>query len=73
MKILRIILAIVVVSFSCYGLIVGENGNVLPFTLLLAGLMLFFVGVVEFKERKPIAFTTFLAAGFSLFVGIYTL
>ncbi|WP_235001562.1 DUF3953 domain-containing protein [Halobacillus sp. Marseille-P3879] len=31
------------------------------------------MGITEFQKRKPIAFTALLAAGFSFFVGIYTL
>nr|WP_245183564.1 MULTISPECIES: DUF3953 domain-containing protein [Bacillaceae] len=31
------------------------------------------MGITEFQKRKPSAFTMFLAAGFSLFVGVYTL
>ncbi|WP_237670598.1 DUF3953 domain-containing protein [Virgibacillus halodenitrificans] len=31
------------------------------------------MGITEFRKRKPSAFTMFLAAGFSLFVGVYTL
>ncbi|WP_431803571.1 DUF3953 domain-containing protein [Halobacillus andaensis] len=73
MKILRIILAIIVVASSSYGLITGTIGIVLPYVLLLVGGMLLLMGVNEFQKRKPIAFTSFLAAGFSFFVGFYTL
>ncbi|XKF65230.1 DUF3953 domain-containing protein [Virgibacillus necropolis] len=72
-KILRITSAIVVVALSSYGLITGTTGIILPYVLLLMGLMLLVVGGTEFQKRKPTAFTIFLAAGFSLFVGIYTL
>ncbi|WP_077595996.1 DUF3953 domain-containing protein [Oceanobacillus kimchii] len=72
MKILRIIFAIVIIALSSYGLITDTLGSILPYALLSMGLMLIVTGVVEFQKRKPVAFTTFLAAGFSLFVGINT-
>ncbi|HLR67586.1 MAG TPA: DUF3953 domain-containing protein [Virgibacillus sp.] len=73
MKILRVTLAIVVIALSSYGLITGTTRIIIPYVLLLMGLMLLGMGVTEFQKRKPTAFTIFLAAGFSLFVGIYTL
>ncbi|MFC7319984.1 DUF3953 domain-containing protein [Halobacillus campisalis] len=73
MKILRIILATVVVAMSSYGLITGKPGLIIPYVLLLLGGLLLVMGLIEFQKRKPIAFTSFLVAGFSIFVGIYTL
>ncbi|MFC7320576.1 DUF3953 domain-containing protein [Halobacillus campisalis] len=73
MKILRIILAVVVVVLSSYGLINGTTGIILPYVLLFVGGMLLVMGVNEFQKRKPIAFPSFLAAGFSFCVGFYTL
>ncbi|MGP4063227.1 DUF3953 domain-containing protein [Halobacillus sp. H74] len=73
MKILRIILTTVVVALSSYGLITGKSGIIMPYILLLMGGLLVVMGLAEFRKRKPIAFTSLLAAGFSLFVGIYTL
>ena len=73
MKVLRIILAIVVIALSSYGLITGTTGVIIPYVLLSIGLMLLVTGVTEFQKRKPTAFTLFLAAVFSLFVAIYTL
>nr|WP_237475782.1 DUF3953 domain-containing protein [Virgibacillus massiliensis] len=66
-------MAIVGIALSSYGLITGKTGIILPYVLLSMGVMLLVMGMTEFQKRKPIAFTTFLAAGFSLFVGIYTL
>ncbi|MGP4078180.1 DUF3953 domain-containing protein [Halobacillus sp. K22] len=73
MKILRIILATIVVALCSYGLITGAAEIILPYVLLLMGGYLLIMGVTEFQKRKPIAFTSILAAGFSFFVGIYTL
>ncbi|MFD1337053.1 DUF3953 domain-containing protein [Oceanobacillus iheyensis] len=72
MRLLRIIFAVVIVALSSYGLITDTIGVILPYAFLLIGLLLIATGFVEFQKRKPVAFTTFLAAGFSLFVGIYT-
>ena len=73
MKILRIILAVVVIALSSYGLITGTTGVIIPYVLLSVGLMLLVTGGIEFQKRKPTAFTLFLASVFSLFVAIYTL
>lgn len=73
MQILKITLAIIGIALSSYGLITGTIGIILPYVLLLMGLMLLIMGITEFQKRKPTAFTMFLSAGFSLFVGIYTL
>lgn len=73
MKILRINLTIIIVALSVYGLTTGTSGVIMPYVLLLAGLMLLVMGIIEFQKRKATAFTIFLAAGFSLFVGIYIL
>ena len=72
MKIIRIILATIVVSLSIYGLISGTAEIILPYLMLLMGGMFLVMGVTEFQKRKPVAFTSFLVAGFSIFVGIYT-
>ncbi|MDP4552798.1 DUF3953 domain-containing protein [Alkalihalobacillus macyae] len=73
MKILRISLAIIVVALASYGLITGTSGIILPYLMLLMGGMYLVIGVTEFQKRKPVAFTSFLVAGFSFFVGIYTI
>ena len=73
MKMLRIILGIVVVLISGYGLISGDIGTVLPFMLLSAGLLFAVIGIVEFQKRKADAFNLFLVSGFVLFVAIYIL
>ncbi|MDW0111515.1 DUF3953 domain-containing protein [Sporosarcina aquimarina] len=73
MKILRIILGIVVILLSGYGLISGNIGTVLPLMLLSAGLLFAVIGITEFQKRKADAFNLFLVSGFVLFVGIYIL
>lgn len=70
-KILRIFLATIVVSLSIYGLITGTTRTILPYLMLLMGGTFLVMGVSEFQERKPVALTSFLVAGFSIFVGIY--
>ncbi|WP_099157782.1 DUF3953 domain-containing protein [Virgibacillus ndiopensis] len=74
MKILRIILSIIVVALSSYGLLTGTSGVIMPYALLLLGIMLLIIGITEFQEkRKATAITLFFVTGFSLFVSIYTL
>ncbi|WP_242520412.1 DUF3953 domain-containing protein [Halobacillus kuroshimensis] len=66
-------MTIVGVALSSYGLITGKSGMIMPYVLLLMGGLLLVMGLNEFQKRKPIAFASLLAAGFSLFVGVYTL
>lgn len=73
MKILRIILGITIIALSGYGLIAGDVGTILPYMLLLAGLMFIVMGITEFKKRNADAFNLFLVSGFVLFVAIYSL
>ena len=73
MKILRTFLVITAIALSSYGLITGTNGIIVPYLLLLMGLMLIVMGITEFQKRKADAFNLFLAAGFVLFVGVYIL
>lgn len=73
MKIISNILAIIVFALSCYSLLTREYG-MLPYMLLLLGLMVLFTGIIEIrKKRKVSAIMNFIAAGFCLFVGIYLL
>lgn len=73
MKIIRVILAIVVVSLSSYSVIIGEYGT-MPYIQLLLGMMFLVWGINEFQEnRKATAILLLLTSGFSLFVGVYTL
>ncbi|MBU8907519.1 YczI family protein [Desertibacillus haloalkaliphilus] len=70
MKILRVILAMIVVILSAYSLITGEYG-IMPYTQLLLGLMLFVIGIVEIEgKRKGTAFISFISSGFVLVVSI---
>lgn len=73
MKILRLILAIVVIALAGYGLVTGNVGIILPYMLLVTSLMLIVMGIMEFQKRKADAFNLFLVSAFVLFVGIYTL
>ncbi|SDJ14671.1 DUF3953 domain-containing protein [Salimicrobium halophilum] len=72
MKILRLLLGAVVSALACFSLITGTTG-ITPYLLLLVSGLVLVMGITEFQKRKPIAFTLFLAFGFSFFVGIYTL
>ena len=72
LKILRLILAIIVVGLSGYGLITGTSGVIIPFALLFLGAMFLVTGITEFQKRKANAITSFLVAGFSFFVSIST-
>ncbi len=73
MKILRGILGITIIGLSVYGLITGSVGTIIPYMLLLAGLMFIVMGITEFKKRNADAFNLFLVSGFVLFVAIYSL
>lgn len=69
MKILRLILAIIVVALSSYALITGILGGIVPFVLFFFGLMLLVTGITEFLEkRKATAITLFLVSGFTFYV-----
>lgn len=73
MKILRNILAIIVFALSAYGLLTHEY-EVIPYMLLLLGLMVLTTGTIEIQEkRKVTAIISFSSAGFGLFVGVYIL
>ncbi|MCT2536466.1 DUF3953 domain-containing protein [Aquibacillus koreensis] len=70
MKILRVILAITVVSLAGYSLITDEYG-LIPYTLLILGLLLVVMGINEILEKRKItALICFLAAGFDIFVSL---
>lgn len=73
MKTLRIILTIIVIVLSSYGLITGNIGTIMPYMLLSMGLIFIVMGIAEFKKRNADAFNFFLVSVFVLFVGIYIL
>lgn len=73
MKILRISLGATIIGLSVYGLITGNVGTIIPYMLLLAGLMFIIMGITEFTKRNADAFNLFLVSGFVLFVAIYSL
>jgi len=64
---------IAAIGLSSYGLIIATNGIIMPYLLLLMGLMAIVMGIIEFQKRKATALTLFLVAGLVLFVGVYTL
>ncbi|WP_240335340.1 DUF3953 domain-containing protein [Paraliobacillus sediminis] len=70
---LRLILSIIVVALSSYGLLTGIPGVIIPYALFFLGIMLLITGVIEFQKRNANAINSFLVAGFSLFVSIYIL
>ncbi|WP_332633765.1 DUF3953 domain-containing protein [Halalkalibacter flavus] len=70
MKIIKTILAIIVISLSAYSLITDEY-IILPYTLLLLGLMLLVIRITEIQEkRKVTGVFSFLSSGFVLYVSI---
>ncbi|WP_456273324.1 YczI family protein [Bacillus sp. AK031] len=73
LKVLKTILAILVISLSAYSLI-KDNYELLPYTLFLMGIMLLVMGLTEIQdERKVIGIFSLLSSGFALFVSIYIL
>lgn len=69
LKILKLILAIIVVALSSYALITGISGGIIPYVLFFLGLMLLVTGITEFREkRKATAITLFLVTGFTFYV-----
>ncbi|WP_117149178.1 DUF3953 domain-containing protein [Paraliobacillus zengyii] len=73
MKILRLILAIIVVGLSSYALLTDKPGVIIPYALLFLGIILLVTGITEFQKRNANAINSFLAAGFSFFISIYIL
>ncbi|WP_251628863.1 DUF3953 domain-containing protein [Sporosarcina luteola] len=73
MIILRIILAITVITLSCYGFITGDVGTIVPYMLLSCGLLFIVMGITEFKKRKADAFYYFILSAFVLYIAIYIL
>lgn len=71
MKVLRVVLAILVILLSAFSFITGYLGA-LPYALLLVGVMLFVMGMIETKEKRiENAFTSFLSAAFCIVVSLY--
>ena len=69
LKILKLILAIIVVALSSYALITGILGGIVPFVLFFFGLMLLVTGITELLEkRKATAIILFLVSGFTFYV-----
>ena len=70
LKILRLILALIVVALSSYALITGTSSRaIIPSILLFLGLMLLVTGITEFREkRKTTAITLFFVSGFNFYV-----
>lgn len=71
LRILRYVFAAIGLLFAVYGL-VTKNFEFQPYMMLFLGLMILVMGLEEFQKNRVIAIFCFLAAGFSLFVGIYT-
>lgn len=69
LKILRLILAMIVVALSSYALITGITGTIIPYVLFFLALMLLVTGITEFREkRKATAITLFFVTGFNFYV-----
>lgn len=66
--VLRIILAIIVITLSVYSL-VSDNHEIYPYMSLFLGLMMMVIGISEFKaKRQAIAIMCILVSVFVLFV-----
>ena len=69
LKILRLILAIIVVALSSYALITGISGAIIPYIVFFLGVMLLVTGITELREkRKATAITLFFVTGFNFYV-----
>ncbi|MGA5663680.1 DUF3953 domain-containing protein [Bacillus bombysepticus] len=54
-------------------ILITKTYNLLPLMSFFMGLMLFMMGIFDFKEnRKITGYTLFLASGFVIFVAVYT-
>lgn len=73
LKIIRGILAVIVVFLSCYNLITDKY-EIIPYAQLILGLIFLITGVIEIQEKqKRNAIISFLTAILVLFVSIYIL
>lgn len=69
LKILRFILAILVIALSSYALITDRSGAIIPYIVFFLGGMLLVTGIAELREkRKANAITLFFVAGFNFYV-----
>lgn len=71
MKIVIIILGIIVLAFSAYGLLTGNTAVILPFMLLAVGLLFIAAGISEFRKRKVDGLINFVLAAFILVAAVY--
>ncbi|PAD35491.1 YczI family protein [Terribacillus saccharophilus] len=72
LTVLRIILAIIVVTFGIYGLVTG-NHELSPYMFFFLGLMFMVIGFSEFKvKRQGNAVICIIASIFVLFVAVFT-
>lgn len=71
LSVLRLILAIIVITLSVYGL-VSDNHEIYPYMSLFLGLMMMVIGISEFKaKRQAIAIMCILVSLFVLIVAAY--
>ncbi|MFB1100550.1 hypothetical protein CHI12_11915 [Terribacillus saccharophilus] len=71
LTVLRIILAIIVVTFGIYGLVTG-NHELSPYMFFFLGLMMMVIGISEFKvKRQGNAVLCILVSIIVLFVSIF--
>lgn len=70
LKILRAILAIIVISLGVYSLI-SRNYTVMPHTMFFMGVMLLVMGIDEFMEaRKLLGIFSMLVSVFVFYVSV---
>ncbi|SDJ09386.1 DUF3953 domain-containing protein [Salimicrobium halophilum] len=73
MKKLRVILAGVVIVLAGLTMMSDISRAIMPYAMIVVTVLVFMMGVMEFRRRNPVAFTLFVAGGFTLFVGVYTI
>lgn len=72
LTVLRIVLAIIVITIAVYGLVTG-NHELFPYMFFFLGLMMVVMGISEIKvKRQGNAVLCILASIFVLFVAVFT-
>jgi uncharacterized protein YqgC (DUF456 family) len=70
LNIIKVILAVLVIVLSCYGLL-NPNMNLGPITMLFLGALLLTMGADEIKkEKKAIGYLLIVIGLFDLFVSV---
>jgi hypothetical protein len=74
MKTVRLILAIIAVVLSSYGLLVGTPEAIMPYLMFLISIMMLVIGLEEFiRQRNAYGWLFVVIFLFSLYVSIQSL